>query len=99
LNPSMEIELSPDAQKDIRRFGWDKAFFLARELRDLRDDPKLASRLRPLLPSPSEPPLFRIDLTEPFVARVHITDEGLLVERVVTTQELEETAVEFFSED
>jgi hypothetical protein len=95
----VQIELSPKAQRDIRRFGWDKAFFLTRELRDLRDDPKLVGRLGPLVTPSSGLPRFRIDLTEPFVARAQITDQGLLIERVVTTQELDETAVEFFSEE
>jgi len=94
----VKIELSSQAQRDIRRFGWDRAFFLERELRDLRDDPKLVSRLRPLLPRSPGQPLFRINLTEPFVARVQITSEGLLIERLVTGQELDETGLEFFSE-
>ena len=44
-------------------------------------------------------PRFRIDLTEPFVARVKITGEGLEVECVVTTEELNAMAAELFPEE
>jgi hypothetical protein len=94
----MKVELSPQAQKDVRRFGWNKAFLLTAELRDLVDDPRLVSRLRPLLSADGRA-IFRIDLTPPFVARVQITPEGgLLVERVVTTSELDATGDDFFGD-
>jgi hypothetical protein len=91
----MNIALAPEAQTDIRRFGWEKAFFLERELRLLLDDPDLIARARPLLRRPGER-LLRIDLTPPFVARVSLEGKNLLVERVVTTDELADSADEFF---
>lgn len=92
----MKIDLEPKAQEDVRRFGIAKSFLLMAVLRDLRDDQNLPSRLQPL-PPPSRSPRFRVDLTDTFVARVRVNESGLLVERVVTVQELEDTATEFFS--
>jgi hypothetical protein len=94
----VEIELEPLAQKDVRRFGLTKGFLLMALLRDLRDDENLAHRLRPL-PSSGGTARFRIDLTATFVARVQVTARGLLVERVVTAEELDDTAADLFGED
>jgi hypothetical protein len=93
----MKIALAPEAQVDIRRFGWEKTFLLERELRQLLDDPDLIARARPLV-SRRGKRVFRIDLTTPFVARVSIEGKTLEVERVVTTDELDDTADEFFAE-
>ena len=94
----VKIDLLPRAQKDVRRFGTAKGILLMAVLRGLRNDPNLPSRLQ-ALPTSATPPQFRIDLTTTFVARVRITSNGLLIERVVTVQELEDTATAFFSDD
>lgn len=91
----MDIDLCPTAQRDIRRFGIRDGFMLERVLRGLRRDLGLAARLQ-RLPFRDDPPLFRLDLSDKYVARVRIGDRGLIVERIVTVEEINDTAKAIF---
>jgi hypothetical protein len=83
----------------LRRFGWGKAFLLRDELRALIDDRCLVGRLRPLPRLPGAAQQFRVDLTEPFVAIFRPTEAGVVIERVMTTDEIEDESAKLFDSE
>jgi hypothetical protein len=92
----VEIGLTDQAQTDLRRFGWAKAFLLRDELEALIDEAGLVARLRPLPKSPDAPQQFRVDLTAPFVAILRPAQAGLVIERVLTTDEIAPESAKLF---